>query len=154
VNRKFVQDMGPVAEKTQAAVRQLYGRTVSKQIITPKDLEHIYMQHGRNPQKELADEQIPMTADLVALIFDVLASPDLVEAGVRKTASGEPTIILSKGYEDGSIRIVDAVLKNNVLEVWTAFAWNAAKAKKKRQAVQGIESGTTQAPLDAKPPRS
>jgi hypothetical protein len=133
VNRKFVQDMGPVAEKTQTAVRQLYGRTVSKQIITPKDLEHIYVQHGRNPQKELADEQIPMTAELAAMIPDVLAAPDFVEQGTHETAGNNPTILLSKEYVDGTIRVVEAVLKNNILEVWTAYAWNASKTEKKTE---------------------
>ena len=133
-NLKYIKDLGDVSQKTKEAVEEFYGKAVSKQVITPYDLKHIYDRHGKDIEKELADEQIPITAEIVALIPDVLANPDNVRKSHSANKNGYETIVLSKEYADGTVHAVEAILKSNVLEVYTAYVWNKGKTEKKRLA--------------------
>jgi len=133
-NLKYIKDLGDVSQKTKEAIEKFYGKTVSKQVITPYDLKHIYNRHGKDIEKELADGQIPITAEIIALIPDVLANPDNAIESNPTGKSGYETIALSKEYADGMIHVVEAILKNNVLEVYTVYIWNKEKTEKKRLA--------------------
>jgi hypothetical protein len=134
INPKYQQDLGKASQKTKDAVKEFYGKNVSKQIIKPENLEHIYKSHSKNPQKELADGQIPITAEIAALIPDVLANPDTIRKSVPTNKSGYESVILSKEYADGTVHVVEAIPKNNVLEIYTAYVWSKEKAEKKRLA--------------------
>jgi len=131
-NLKYMKDLGCVSQKTREAVKKFYGKNISKQKIKPECLRHIYSRHGKDIEKELLDKQIPITGEIAALIPDVLASPDkVIESGLTGKGCYE-TITLSKEYADGTFYVVDAVLKDNILEVWTAYVWNKEKTEKKR----------------------
>jgi len=134
VNPKYQQDLGKVSQKTKDAVKKFYGKNISKQIIKPENLRHIYERHGRYPKTEIKNGQIPITADIAAAIPDVLANPDSVKKGEPTNKNGYETVMLSKEYADGSFHIVNAILKNNVLEVYTAYIWNREKTEKRRLA--------------------
>jgi hypothetical protein len=134
INNNSPKDLGNVSQKTKQAVKEFYGKNVSKQIITPNGLGHIYREHGKDIARELNDKQIPMTAETIANIPDVLANPDNVRQGGKTGRDGYDTVVLSKKYADGTIHVVDAILKNNVLEVWTSYTWNNAKTEKKNSA--------------------
>ncbi|MDR2731639.1 MAG: hypothetical protein LBB36_00290, partial [Fibromonadaceae bacterium] len=90
VNPKYQQSLGKVSEKTKEAVKKFYGKNVSKQVITPGDLLHIYERHGKYPKAEIKNNQIPVTVEIAVLILDVLANPDDV-------IKGDPT--KKMGYE-------------------------------------------------------
>jgi hypothetical protein len=134
VNPKYQQDLGKVSQKTKDAVKEFYGKNISKQIIKPENLRHIYERHGRYPKTEIKNGQIPITADIAAVIPNVLANPDSVKKGEPTNKDGYETVILSKEYADGSFHIVNAILKNNVLEIYTAYVWNREKTEKRRLA--------------------
>ncbi|MDR1811416.1 MAG: hypothetical protein LBQ87_01150 [Candidatus Fibromonas sp.] len=97
---------------------------------------------ARYPKTEIKNGQIPITADTAAVIPDVLANPDGVKKGEPTNKNGCETIILSKEYADGSFHIVNAILKNNVLEVYTAYVWNREKIEKRRLAHGSVISET------------
>jgi len=145
VNPKYQQDMGEVSRKTKEAVKEFYGKNVSRQIIKPENLRHIYDRHGRYPKTETKNGQIPMTAAIAATLPDVLANPDSVRKGALTKKSGHQTVVLSKEYADGSIHIVNAVLKSNVLEIYTAYVWDKGKAEKRRLACGSRETGSNSA---------
>jgi hypothetical protein len=142
VNPKYQQSLGRVSQKAKDAVKNFYGKNVSKQIITPKNLQHIYERHGKYIERELADRQIPVTAELAALIPDVLSNPDSVEESGLTGKNGYEAIAISKEYADGTVHVVEAVLKNNILEVWTVYVWNKEKTLKKRLAYGSSETGS------------
>jgi len=133
-NLKYIKDLGEASQKTKDAVKKFYKKNVSKQIIKPENLRHIYEHHGKNIKKELADGQIPITTKIASLIPDILANPDNVREGNPTGKNNYETIVLSKEYADGMIHVVEAILKDNVLEVYTAYAWNKEKTEKKRLA--------------------
>jgi hypothetical protein len=133
-NLKYIKDLGKVSQKTKETVKKFYGKNVSKQIVTPEGLRHIYDQHGKNTKKELADKQIPITAKIIALLPDVLANPDNVKKSGLTGKDDNETITLSKEYADGTIHVVEAILKNNILEIWTVYVWSKEKSEKKRLA--------------------
>jgi len=143
INPKYQQDLGKISEKTKESVKKFYGKNVSKQIIKPENLQHIYDRHGKYPKIEVKNSQIPITADIAATIPDVLANPDNVKKGVPTNKSGYETVILSKEYADGSLHVVNAILKNNVLEIYTAYVWNKEKTEKRRMAYGSAISGTS-----------
>ena len=134
INPKYRQNLGKVSERTKEAIKIFYGKNVSKQIIKPENLLHIYNRHGRYPKTEIENEQIPITADIAARIPDVLANPDYIKKGGLTKKNNYETVIISKKYADGSFHIVNAILKNNVLEVHTAYVWNKEKTEKRRMA--------------------
>jgi len=142
INPKYQQDMGKVSTKTKEAVKEFYGKNVSRQIMKPENLRHIYERHGKYPKTEIKNEQIPITADIAATIPDVLKNPDNVRKGTPTKKGGYETVILSKKYADGSFHIVNAILKNNVLEIYTAYVWNRNKVEKKRLAYGSCETGS------------
>ncbi|MDR0517694.1 MAG: hypothetical protein LBH25_11680 [Fibromonadaceae bacterium] len=133
-NLKYIKDLGEVSQKTKEAVKKFYGKNISRQVIKPEDLRHVYERHGKSIKKEIADRQIPITAEIAALIPAVLASPDCIEESDLTGKEGYETITISKEYADGTVHVVGAVLKNNILEVWTAYVWNREKTIKKRLA--------------------
>jgi len=90
-----------------------------------------------------SNNQIPITADIAATIPDVLAKPDNVKKGVPTNKSGYETVILSKEYADGSLHVVNAILKNNILEIYTAYVWNKEKTEKRRMAYGSSISRTS-----------
>jgi hypothetical protein len=59
--------------------------------------------------------------------------------------NGYETVVLSKEYADGSLHILNAVLKNNVLEIYTAYVWNRDKTEKRRLAYGNRETGSNSA---------
>ena len=134
VNSKYQHNLGKASQKTKDAIKNFYGKNVSKQIIKPENLEHIYKSHSKNIQKELADGQVPITEDIVSLIPDVLANPDGIRKSGLTNKSGYESIVLSKEYADGTVHVVEAIQKNNVLEVYTFYVWNKDKTEKKRLA--------------------
>jgi formylmethanofuran dehydrogenase subunit D len=133
-NLKYIKDLGEIPQKTKEAVKKFYGKNVSRQVIKPEDLRHIYERHGKNIKRELADGQILVTAKIAALIPDILSNPDSVEESSLTGKDGHETIAVSKEYADGTVHVVEAVLKNNILEVWTAYVWSKEKTIKKRLA--------------------
>jgi len=143
INPKYQQDLGRISQKTKEAVKEFYGKNVSKQIIKPENLRHIYDRHGKYPKAEIKNNQIPITANIASTIPDVLANPDNVKKGVPTNKCGYETVILSKEYADGSLHVVNAILKNNVLEVYTAYVWNKEKTEKRRQAYGSVISETS-----------
>ena len=142
VNPKYQQSLGKVSEKTKEAVKKFYGKNVSKQIITPQDLLHVYERHGKYIKREIADEQIPVNEDIAILIPDVLSNPDSIKESGLTGKDGYETIILSKEYADGTVHVVEAILKNNILEVWTVYVWSREKAEKKRLAYGSPKTGS------------
>jgi hypothetical protein len=142
VNPKYQQNLGKVSQKTKEAIKKLYGKNVSKQIIKPENLRHIYDRHGRYAKTEIKNDQIPITANIAAIIPDVLANPDNVEKGLPTNKAGYETVKISKEYADGSLHIVNAILKNNVLEIYTVYVWNKEKTEKRRLAYGSTISGT------------
>ena len=106
INPKYRQNLGKVSEKTKEAVKIFYGKIVSKQIIKPENLLHIYNRHGRYPKMEIENEQIPITADIAATIPDVLANPDFIRKRSLTKKNSYETVIISKKYDDGSIHII------------------------------------------------
>jgi len=145
VNPKYQQDMGEVSRKTKEAVREFYGKNVSKQIIKPENLRHIYDRHGRYPKTEIKNGQIPITATIAATMPDVLSNPDSIRKGALTKKNGHETVILSKEYADGSLHIVNAVLKSNVLEIYTAYVWGKDKTEKRRLAYGSRKTGSNSA---------
>jgi hypothetical protein len=133
-NLKHIKDLGEVPKKTKEAVKLFYGKNVSKQIIKPESLRHIYNRHGKDKEKEIMDRQIPITAEIAALIPDVLANPGSIGKSRLTGKDGYETIVLSKEYADGAVHVVEAILKNSIMEVWTAYVWNKDKMKTKRLA--------------------
>jgi len=91
---------------------------------------------------EIKDGQIPMTADIAATIPDVLRNPDNVRKGTLTKKNGYETVIISKKYADGSFHIVNAILKNNVLEIYTAYVWDMDKVEKRRSVYGSRETGS------------
>jgi len=131
INGKNEIELGPISNKVRDAVNAFYGKSISKQIITLKGLKHIYDTHGSDITKELNDGQIPMTLENIGLIPDVLAHPDYIRKGSKTKRGGYDTLVISKQYADGTLHVVDAIIKNNALEVWTAYTWSKEKTIKK-----------------------
>jgi len=59
VNSKYQQDMGKVSPKTKEAIKEFYGKNVSKQIMKPENLRHIYDRHGDNCRHSSHDTRCP-----------------------------------------------------------------------------------------------
>ncbi|MDR2999779.1 MAG: hypothetical protein LBU89_00825 [Fibromonadaceae bacterium] len=147
INPKFQyqQNLGKISRKTKDAIQNFYGKNISKQIIKPESLRHIYSRHGKYPETEIKNGQIPMTASIAAIIPDVMANPDSVRIGGKTKKCKHETVILSKEYADGSLHIVNAILKNNLLMVHTAYVWNREKTEKRRMAYGSQKTGSNSA---------
>jgi hypothetical protein len=132
LNGKHSICIGEISEKVKNAVFDIYGKNVTRQTITIDDMKHIYYRHGKNIAKELADGQIPVTEEIVALIPDVLTDPDHINCGGKTKGQGYDTIVVSKEYADGCVHTVHAVINDSTLKIHTLYVWNEEKAKNKR----------------------
>ena len=101
-------------DNLKAEVNKILGKDVNidNQVITLGYIRHINNRHGiKNPK--LGKNEIPVTKELFALIPDVLNNFNIVEKSNSKTSRGEDVVKITRQYSDGTMTIVDAIIKKD-----------------------------------------
>jgi len=99
-------------KKLNAEVSRVFGKEINidNQSVTLGYVRHINNYHGVD-SPYLGKDEIPVTKDVFALIPDVLENFDTIEKSNKQTTRGEDAIKITKHYSDGTMTIVDAVVK-------------------------------------------